>query len=75
MRMMWVNISGYDCYLSMRTINKMKADARREQEQAERKAREYAEFMRQMEMLDRARETDWDFYSDLYKDIYGIRPR
>lgn len=45
------------------------AAARARREQAEREA--YALLH---EMAERKDPADWDFYSDLYKDLYGIRP-
>lgn len=42
----------------------------------EDECREIAEWKRDCELLARAAEVgDWDFYSDLHKDMYGFRPR
>ena len=52
-------------YLTPETAEKVRA-----------KWREDEERMRLFEALERAAANeDWDFYSDLYKDLYGVRPR
>lgn len=44
-------------------------------ELAEREA-EHNAWLRDMADLEAARNSgDWDYYSDVYKDIYGVRPR
>lgn len=53
------------CYLTHKTAEKVRAEQREDEER-----------MRLFKALDRAAANeDWDFYSDLYKDLYGVRPR
>ena len=57
------------CYLTPATANKIKAEIEAERREAE-------ERMQLFKALERAAANeDWDFYSDLYKDLYGVRPR
>lgn len=53
------------CYLTPKTAEKIRAEQREDEER-----------MQLFEALQRAAANeDWDFYSDLYKDLYGVRPR
>lgn len=69
-------IAGCECWLTERTGKAIvaKMEAERKAERDEREA---------WETVKRARETaertnhpdDWSFYSDVYKDYFGVRPR
>lgn len=64
-------VNGNVCWLSKRTINKL---------EAERKAIEDEQnaYRAMWSVLEHALATDdptsWSIYSDLHKDIYGVRP-
>ena len=62
-------IGGCECILSKKTIRAYKEECA--QIEAERREREELENIRQ----EAIRTGDWSFYSDVFKDVYGFRPR
>lgn len=68
-----MNIKGVTLHLTDSTA----ADIQRDLDAYEAEQREWKRDMEDLEMAAAVgRETgDWSFYSDVYKDVYGVRPR
>lgn len=62
-------IGGCECILTKRTADRYREEVR--EMEVKRKEREELERIRE----DAIRTGDWSFYSDVFKDIYGFRPR
>lgn len=76
------NINGHECFLTQATYHKIADEIHKHNEEIQRINAEKEWELNGWKAVKRARETwenthnpeDWDFYSDIYKDYYGVRP-
>ena len=69
------NIDFTGCESTCKAIRDLvEAPARRAAAMARREQEEREAYALLREMAERKDPADWDFYSDLYKDLHGVRP-